>query len=177
MYQPTVAEAVASDLKTVCRSRTPLRPHGRRRQPAFATLAAAALLVGCSDSKPGPEAEIRAWVAAAEADAEARDRGGLMARVADSYADARGNDRRAVDAMLRYLLSRHSSVSLLTHIDHLQILGGSAAELGLTVGMAGNDRSNSWSAEARRLDLELEKRGGQWRVIGARWGRPGGELR
>lgn len=138
---------------------------------------AAAAICGCGDV-PAPEEALRSWVAEAERAAEDRDHGALLALVSEDYADARGNDRAAVGRVLRWWLLRHKRIGLLVDIDEIDVLGEDAAELALTVGMAAtNDRALGFSADAYRFELDLEKRGGDWRLIGARWGELGAELR
>jgi len=66
---------------------------------------------------------------------------------------------------------------LLTKIEEIRLYGDSAAEIELTVGMAGqNDSVLGFSADAYRFELELEREGGDWLLISARWGELGEEL-
>ena len=61
---------------------------------------------------------------------------------------------------------------------YLKELGRSDLFLVMTVGMAGtNSGVLGFSADAYRFELDLENRGGDWRVIAARWGELGAELR
>ena len=71
-------------------------------------------------------------VAAAEREAEDRDRRALLGRIAESYGDARGNDRAELDKLFRYYLLRQKKVALLTDIEDIRVFGDSAAELALT---------------------------------------------
>lgn len=134
-------------------------------------------LAGCGTDPATPEAEVRLWIAGAESEAEERNHGALMSRIAESYADARGNRRADIDRLVRYFLFRQKSISLLTRVEDIRIFGDSAAEAALTVGMAGTKGGPGVSADAWRFDLELEKNDGDWRLIGARWGQLGSELR
>lgn len=131
---------------------------------------------GCGGGADDPEAELRAWVAAAEEEAEARDRRALLNRIADSYIDGRGNNRDSVDKLFRYYFLRQKSVLLLSNIETIEVFGGTAAEIALTVGMAGSSGGMNLSADAWRFELELEKRDGDWLLIGARYGALGEEL-
>ena len=136
------------------------------------------LLAGCGDTASDPEAELRAWVAAAEAAAEAKDRRALMALIATNYADARGNDRDQLDKTLRVYMLRQQSIAILSKIDSIELQDDSAANVTVTVGMAGtNVRALGLDADAYRFDLELEKDGNDWLLIGAQWGRLGEEPR
>lgn len=107
-----------------------------------------------------------------------RDRGALMVLIAESYADARGNDKADIEQMLRTWFLRNRSIVLASKIDNVTIMGGTAATVLLTAGMAGtSDGTFGISADAWRLELELARDGEDWRLIGARWGELGGELR
>lgn len=148
---------------------------------AFATRYAIALIglllaAGCGGGADTPEEEVRAWVAAAEEEAEARDRRALIKRVADGYIDGRGNNRDSVDKLFRYYFLRQQSVVLLSNIETIEVFGDTAAEVALTVGMAGSSGGLNLSADAWRFELELEKREGDWLLIGARYGALGEEL-
>lgn len=139
--------------------------------------AACGWLAGCSESTP-PEAAVRAWVDQGVELAEQKDRRGLVSMISPSYTDARGNSRGDIENMLRVHFLRQHSVALLTRIDALQVIGDSAAELELTVGMAGTkDGGLGFSADAYRFELELERDGDEWLLISARWAELGENLR
>jgi hypothetical protein len=71
-----------------------------------------------------------------------------------------------------------NTIELVTSIDEINVAADSAAELLVTVGMAGtHDGVFGFSADAYQFLLELEKDGGDWALISARWGPMGGELR
>lgn len=131
------------------------------------------LLFGCGGTGPGPEEEIRAWVHRGQEAVEDRDRGTLLDMVSPAYADARGNDRDDIGNLLRYYFLRHDRFALLTRIDDIKVVGETAATLELEVGMAGTGGDAGFRADARRLELELERRDGEWLLIGARWGELG----
>ena len=66
----------------------------------------------------------------------------------------------------------------LANIDEIRVFGESAAEIELTVGMAGKNNSVfGFSADAYKFELELEGDNGDWQLISARWGQLGEELR
>lgn len=136
------------------------------------------LSCSCGGSVSDPETELRAWIADAEAAAEAKDRGALLDKISDRYVDARGNDRDDIGNRFRVYMLRQQSITILTKIDAIELSGESAADVELTVGMAGtNNRAFGLNADAYRFELELEKDGGDWMLIGARWGEVGKELR
>ena len=143
-------------------------------------LAAAALviLVGCGEPPSEPEAELRAWVDAGIASVEAKERRAVVGMVSDAYVDGRGNERSDLDKILRVYFHRMHNIKLLPKIEEITVYGDTAAQLVLTVGMAGtNDGILGFSADAYQFELEVEKYGDEWRLISARWGEMGGELK
>ena len=143
-------------------------------------LAAAALvlLVGCGDPPSEPEAELRAWVDAGIASVEAKERRAVVGMVSEAYVDGRGNERSDLDKLLRVYFHRMQNIKLLPKIEEITIYGDTAAQLVLTVGMAGtNDGILGFTADAYRFQLEVEKEGDEWHLISARWGEIGSELK
>lgn len=137
-----------------------------------------ALLAACGGPSVGPEEELRNWVAAASAAAGDLDRRALIAMVSEDYEDARGNDRDAINNILRAYFLRQKSVALVFRIDELTVSGGTAAEILLTVaGVGTTTRALGVNADAYRFSLELARDDGEWMLIGARWGELGQELR
>jgi hypothetical protein len=131
-----------------------------------------------SDMDGDPERALRDWVARGEIAAEGKERGDLLRMISANYMDARGNDHERIGNILRVYFLRQRSISLLTSIDDISLSGDTAARVNLTVGMAGaNDKVLGFSADAYQFELELEKPGDDWLLIGARWGGLGGELR
>ena len=134
-------------------------------------------LAGCGGSPQDAEAEIRSWLADGEAAAEDKDRRALMKMVSAGYSDSRGNDRAAIENMLRFYFLRQNTVALLSKIDSLEVYDGTAAEVRMTVGMAGsNNAPLGFSADAYRFALELELIDDEWQLTSARWGRLGEDI-
>ena len=135
------------------------------------------LLAACGGPSTGPEEALRQWVADAEAAAEDLDRRGLVAMVSDNYADGRGNDRAAVEKLLRFYFLRQKSVALVTKIDKLNVTDQTAAEILITAaGVGTTTLMLGVNADAYQFALELEKNDDEWMLIGARWGELGQEL-
>ncbi|MEM6513638.1 MAG: hypothetical protein AAF660_11540 [Pseudomonadota bacterium] len=134
-------------------------------------------LAACGGTASDSEEQIRAWLAAGEQAAEDKDRGALMDMVSSSYTDVEGNDKRAIGNMLRYLFLRQNQVALITRIESLDVYDGTAAEVTMTVGMAGSRSGQlGFSADAYRFVFELELKGSEWQLISARWGALGESL-
>lgn len=138
---------------------------------------ACALMTGCGGPTVGPEEALRQWIGEAEAAAERLDRRGLLAMVSENYADARGNDREAIDKLLRLYFLRQKSVELVMKVEDLTVIGESAAEILVTAaGVGTTTRAFGINADGYRFALELEKDDGRWMLIGARWGQLGQAL-
>lgn len=144
---------------------------------ALVSFAFIAGLGACGGPEAGVEEQLRQWVNQGEEAAEAKQRRVLMDMISPAYTDARGNDRGDIENMLRVYFFRQSSITLLIRIEEIRVYGDSAAEIELTVGMAGqNDAIFGFSADAYRFQLELEREGDDWLLISARWGELGEEL-
>ena len=141
-------------------------------------LAVGLLHVACGGSTGGPEEALRAWVDEMEVAAEDLDRGAMLDKISEGYADARGNSRKDIgDTLLIYFL-RQQSVAFVSTIDEIKVSDGTAAEILLTVAMAGtNDGTFGLSADAYKFELELERVDTEWFLIGAKWGELGHDLR
>jgi len=128
-------------------------------------------------SATAPEEALRAWVAAAEAAAEDKDRRRLLAMISENYADSRGNDHEQIGNIFRLYFLRQQSIAILTSIDDIEVMGQTAAQIGLTVGIAGTDASAlGIRADAYKFELELEHTDDEWQLIGARWGEVGRDM-
>lgn len=152
-------------------------PRRSSGSPTFALLLWA-LVSACSGPQGTQEDALRAWVERAERAAGEKDRGTIVDMISPSYADARGNDRDAIDRMIRVYFLRQRDIALLTTINDITVRGETAAVVDVTAGMAGtNSGTFGFRADTYRFELELEVHDGEWLLIGARWGELGGDLR
>lgn len=134
-------------------------------------------VAGCGEPPTEPEEALRLWVAQGQAAAEEKDRRTLIDMISPAYADARGNDRDDIENKMRVYFLRQHKIALLTRTEELRVIGDSAAELVLAVGMAGsNDGMLGFSADAYRFEIQLERDDERWQLLSARWGEMGGEL-
>ncbi|MEM8682368.1 MAG: hypothetical protein AAGF72_02990 [Pseudomonadota bacterium] len=141
------------------------------------SLAILTCLAACGGPASNSEEQIRAWLAAGEQAAEDKDRGALMDMVSSSYTDVKGNDKQAIGNMLRYIFLRQNQVALITRIESLDVFDGTAAEVTMTVGMAGSRAGQlGFNADAYRFVFEIELDGSEWQLISARWGKLGESL-
>ena len=135
------------------------------------------LLGACGGPEVGPEEQLRQWVSAAEAAAETEERRAMLDLISPAYVGGVGWDRADVGNMLSVYFLRQHSIELLTSIEEIRLYGDSAAEIDMTVGMAGtNDGAFGFSADAYNLQLELQRDGDDWLLIASRWGELGEEL-
>ena len=140
-------------------------------------LLAGALVAACGSSLTGPEESLRQWVQQGQQAVDDKNRRALVDMISPAYRDGRGNRRDDIENMLRFYFLRMDNVALITRIEELNVIGGTAAELVLSVAMAGtHDGILGFSAEAYRFEMELELDGDDWLLLGARWGEIGGEL-
>jgi len=155
---------------------TRIRSFGKLRFAA-AVLACWTIVSACGGPKTGPEEQLRQWVSQGTAAVEAKERRDLVGMISPAYADPRGNERDDIEGLLRVYFFRMNNVKLLTSVDEIRVMGDSAAEIDLTVAMAGtNDRAFGFSADAVKFQLELEQDDDDWLLISARWGDLGEEL-
>lgn len=155
-----------------------MRSRGTRNGPGIVgCVVIATALAACGGPDGGPEAAIHAWVERGEAAAESKDRGDLVDMISPAYADARGHSREDLENLMRIYFLRESRVALITRIDELNVIGDSAAELVLQVGMAGTDGGVlDFDADAYRFEMELVLEDDDWLLISARWGGLGDEV-
>jgi len=136
------------------------------------------LLCACAKPSGDPEEQLRDWVSRGVTAAENGERRVLVGMISPAYADARGNDRDRIENIFRAYFLRMNNIELLPAIEEITVIGDSAAEMLITVGMAGtHDGALGFSADAYRFSLELENDGDDWQLIAARWGELGEELR
>jgi hypothetical protein len=145
---------------------------------AWATASALAVLAtGCAADDP--EAEIRALLAAAEAAAEARDVDFFGEVLAESYRDARGNDRAEMLRVVRGYFIANQRIEIVSRVDEIVIEGDSAARVVVHAGMLGRRTGAALiegiDADLYRFEIELVNDGGDWQVIGADFRRAVGD--
>ncbi len=134
-------------------------------------------IAACGGPATEPEEQVRDWVRQAQVAAEAKERRALMRLISPAYADTRGNSRDSIENLLRLYFLRQQKIALITRIEEVTVIGGTAAEVSLTAAMAAtNDSAIGFSADAYRFTFELERDGGDWLLIASRWGQLGSDL-
>ena len=142
------------------------------------TVTVTVLVLGaCGGPASEPEEELRAWVAGGMEAARNKERRELVGMISPSYADARGNERGDIENLLRVYFLRMSNIKLLSTIEEITVYDDTAAEIVMTIGMAGTHEGVlGFSADAYQFELELEKDSDEWQLIAARWGELGDEV-
>ena len=132
-------------------------------------LAASVALSACSE-RTAPEQQVRAVIAAAEQAAERRDHSALMALVSPGFEGTHGEDAREVSRLLRGYLVAHPSIDVATRVEEIDFPYEDMARVHLTVGTLGSSTGTvEVSADARAVELELQRADGAWRVTRAAW--------
>jgi hypothetical protein len=148
-----------------------------RALPAALSVLLALGAAGCGAGNP--QAEIRALLEAAEEAAEARDAGFFGALIADAYRDARGHDRDELLRTIRGYFVANQRIEIVSRIEQVTLEGADAARAVVHAGMLGRRTGAALlegvDADLYRFELELVNDGGDWRIIGAEWGRALGE--
>ena len=134
------------------------------------------LLVSCSSAEDTPEAQVRTLLKRGETAAEKKQTGELRQMISDKYSDSQGQDKRAIEAILRYYFLGHESIHLLTRIQSIAFAQPAQAQAVVLVAMAGQPISGPRELERLRADLHrfeitLINENKEWKVIRAEWRR------
>jgi hypothetical protein len=134
------------------------------------------LLVSCSPAEESPEAQVRALLKRGEATAEKKETGTLRQMISDKYSDSQGQDKRAIEAILRYYFLRNESIHLFIRIQSIAFPQLAQAQAVVLVAMAGQPIAGAQELERLRADLHrfeitLASENKEWKVIRAEWRR------
>ncbi len=140
---------------------------------ARASAVIAAFCCGCAADDPATV--IEQLIEDTEIAAESRDTGHFRGLIADSYVDARGNDREHLVNLIRGYFLAHPSIDVFTRIESVELSGDDAAEVVLLAGVLarrpGEGLLEGFDGRLYRLELELVENDGDWQIIGADWQR------
>ncbi|MBN1239507.1 MAG: hypothetical protein JXB36_13470 [Gammaproteobacteria bacterium] len=136
------------------------------RAPYLAALLA--LTATSCGQRAGPEQELRELIAEAEDAAEARDTGHFRDLLSRDYLDARGRTRDDLIGGLRAYFLTHQRVEILTRVEEIEIRKDEVARV--VLGVVSMSRSGGrFGGDVERIELELVREDGDWRIIGASW--------
>ena len=126
-------------------------------------------------SAEDPEAVLEGLVADAAMAAESRQTSFFRDLIAESYVDARGNDRARMIELIRGYFLTNQSIDVFTRVESVELSGTDAAEVVVLAGLLARRPEEGllegFDGSLYRLELELVETDGEWRVIGARWER------
>jgi hypothetical protein len=148
---------------------------GRRLAIAASSLLTLVCAIACGRESTSPEDRIRAVLSALEAGAEAKNAGAMKQHVSEAYADAQGNDKRAIAQLVAFHLLRNQSVYLLTRVVSVAVEAPGQGGAEVLVAMAGTPIAGPEAlaglrADLYRFDLQLAAEpDGEWRVRSAEW--------
>jgi len=148
-----------------------------QRWPLLIFLLSVAFFTGaCSSGQDSPEAQVRALLARGEAAAEKKESGVLRQLISEKYSDSQGQDKKAVEAILRYYFLRNQSIHLFTRVRQISFPRPDLAQADVMVAMAGQPISDAEELERLRADLHrfeitLIRENGEWKVTRAEWRR------
>ncbi|GAB4510431.1 MAG: hypothetical protein Tsb0026_12230 [Sulfuricaulis sp.] len=136
-----------------------------------------ALFTGaCSSERDNPEAQVRALLAQGEAAAEKKESAILRKMISGKYSDSQSQDKKSIEAILRYYFLRNESIHLLTRVQQITIPQPETAQAIVMVAMASQPIADAEELERLRADLHrfeitLVRESGEWKVIRAEWRR------
>lgn len=138
--------------------------------------AALALLVSCGGEPETPEDQVRALIQRATAAAEDKSIGKLREMISDRYADAHQQDKRGIEALLRFHFLRNKTIHLFTRIPNVTLTDPDHAQATVLVAMGGvpipsADDLPALRADLHHFEIELAREEDQWRVTRAAWRR------
>jgi hypothetical protein len=139
-------------------------------------LVVAMLLPSCRGERTSPQAEVRARIHSAVTAAEQKDIGTLKDVISDRYADDQGQDKRAIENLLRLHFLRHESLHLYARIASVTLPPPGRAEAVVLVAMAGVPIASvqelpALRADLHRFEIDLAREDKTWRVQRAAWRR------
>ena len=134
------------------------------------------LLPGCRGERASPEAEVRALIDGAVVAAEQKSIGVLKDSISEKYADDQGQNKRAVENLLRLHFLRNQSVHLYAHIQSVTLPQPDRAQAAVLVAMAGVPIASAQElpvlrADLHRFEIDFARENKTWRVLRAAWRR------
>ena len=134
------------------------------------------LLVSCSPAEDSPETQVRTLLERGETAAEKKETGVLRKMISEKYSDSQGQDKRAIEAILRYYFLRNESIHLFVRIQSIAFPQPVQAQAIVLVAMAGQPIAGAQELERLRADLHrfeitLASENKEWKVVRAEWRR------
>jgi hypothetical protein len=148
----------------------------RRLQIGLLGIVVAMLLAGCSREREGPEAQLRSLIKSAATAAEQKNVGTLRDMISTQYKDDQGQDKRAIEALLRVHFLRNVSLHLYAHIQSITLPQPDRGRAIVLVAMAGVpiaavEDLPTLRADLHRFEVDFAREDKHWRVQRAAWRR------
>lgn len=142
----------------------------------LSTLLGLLMLAACQRERPAPEAQVRALIQDAVSAAEQKRVGALRDMLSEHYRDDQGQDKRAVENLLRLQFLRNESLRLFARIQSVSLPQPDRAQAVVLVAMAGVPIASvqelaTLRADLHRFEIDFALEGKQWRVQRAVWRR------
>ena len=136
----------------------------------------ALLLPGCRGERASPEAEVRALINDAVTAAGQKHIGALKDLISENYADDQGQNKRAIENLLRLQFLRNETVHLYAHIQSVTLPQPDRARASVLVAMAGVPIASAQDlsllrADLHRFEIDFARENKTWRVQRAAWQR------
>lgn len=151
-------------------------PFGKPARLVIALWAFCPLFLSCSSAEDSPDTQVRALIQRGESAAEKKQAGELRHMISEKYSDSQGQDKRAIEGILRYYFLRNESIHLFVRIQSIAFPRPAQAQAILLVAMAGQPITGAQELERLRADLHrfeitLASENKEWKVIRAEWRR------
>lgn len=148
--------------------------YGMNRWPVLVFLGAALFFASCG--RGDPEAQLRALIERSETAAEKKETTVLRQSISEKYSDSQGQDKKALEALLRYYFLRNESIHLLTRIQQISFPEPELAQAIVMVAMAGQPIRDAGElerlrADLHRFELSFARENGEWKLTRADWRR------
>jgi hypothetical protein len=135
-----------------------------------------ALLPGCRGERASPEAEVRALINSTVTAAEQKSIGTLRDMISEKYADDQGQNKRAIENLLRLHFLRNETLHLYAHIQSVTLPQPDRAQATVFVAMAGVpiatvQELSALRADLHRFDVDFAREDKTWRVQRSAWRR------
>lgn len=142
----------------------------------LSTLLGLSLLTACPRERPAPEAQVRALIQEAVAAAEQKRLGTLRDMISERFRDDQGQDKRAVENLLRLQFLRNESLHLFARIASVTLAQPDRAQAIVLVAMAGVPIASvqdlaTLRADLHRFEIDIALESKEWRVQRAAWRR------
>jgi len=146
------------------------------RQIGSLGLVVVMLLTGCRGARTSPEEQVRALINSATAAAELKQIGTLRDLISEHYADDQGQNKRAIEALLRLHFLRNEHLHLYAHVQSVTLPQPDRAQATVLIAMAGVPMVSAQDliavrADLYRFEIEFAREDKTWRVQRAAWRR------